>query len=128
MKGMVGTSVCAVLQALFATALAVSSPVCLGRNHHLRAVHLEDHCAMALHAPNVALLFLTRGDMPLEKIWRRWFDEVGDLAFSGCLDEYGSEFLECAHKRRADPIGRQQLYTVLLLCCTRHWVRLPTRL
>ncbi len=60
----------------------------------------------------MALLFLTRGDMPLERVWRRWFEEVGDLAFSGCLEKPGSEFLKCARARREDPIGRQQLYMV----------------
>ncbi len=110
---------CTVLQALLATALAATSPACLGRHRHLGAVHTEDHCGMALHAPKVALLFLTRGDMPLEKLWRRWFEEVGDLAFSGCLEKPGSEFLECAHARRGDPIGRQQLYTV------RRWRAAP---
>ena len=112
------------------TAHAASEPACTTLHRHLRTVHSSDHCAMALHAPKVALLFLMRGNVPHEKLWHRWFEELGSLAFRGCMTGETDQFMECTHERRADPISQQHLFSVrpsalsscCLACKTRHAV------
>ena len=100
------------LVALCSFAQASTRIACVRGHNHIRTVHTRDHCAHALHAPKVALLFLTTGPLPHEELWRRWFIDIGSLAFSGCAGDYGEHFLECTHERNADPIGQQQLFTV----------------
>ena len=77
---------------------------------------------MALRMPKVALLFLVRGELPHRDLWWRWFEELGSLAFRGCMADWETDhFLECAHERRQDPISQQHLFSV------RPWLgrRLP---
>ncbi len=61
----------------------VRKPACLQSEHH-QAAHVHDACANAFHTPQVALLFLTRGDLVHEPVWRRWFEEVHGLLYRGC--------------------------------------------
>lgn len=100
------------LVALCISVQAATRTACFRGHNHIRTVHNHDHCAHALHAPKVALLFLTTGPLPHEELWRRWFEDVGSLVYTGCADDYGEHYLECAHERDGDPIGRQQLFTV----------------
>ena len=103
---------CAVLLLLTAQA-AAPEPACTTLHRHLRTVPSSDLCAMALRAPKVALLFLMRGHVPHEKLWRRWFEELGSLAFRGCQADWETDqFMECTHERRPDPISQQHLFSV----------------
>ncbi len=34
-------------------------------------------CGAALQVPKVALLFMSTGNMPMERVWARWFNQVG---------------------------------------------------
>ena len=98
---------------LLLSAHAAPEPACTTLHRHLRTVHSSDHCAMALRMPKVALLFLVRGELPHKELWRRWFEELGSLAFRGCMADWETDhFMECAHERRADPISQQHLYSV----------------
>lgn len=110
------------LATLLAAPCSAAEPTCLRLQRALRPIRSEDHCAMAFEAPKVALLYLTRGEMPHEKVWRRWFSEVGRKAFTGCTYGPGDHFLECSHDRRSDPIAQQHLFSVrtgLGLCLHR---------
>ena len=102
-----------VLLALCFAALAARGPVCDRKHHHPRAIYNADHCAHSLHAPKVALLFLTRGPLPFESVWRRWFHEVAGLAYTGCADGDHDHVQLCGRDREADPIAQQHMYTVL---------------
>ena len=100
------------LLALCLIAQAARGPVCDRKHHHPRAIHTADHCAHSLHAPKVALLFLTRGPLPLEPVWRRWFLEIAGLAYTGCADGDNDHVQKCGREREADPIAQQHMYTV----------------
>ena len=100
------------LVVLCISAQASTRTACFRGHNHIRTVYIHDHCAHALHTPKVALLFLITGLLPHEELWRRWFYGIGSLAFTGCAGDYGEHFLECTQERDADPIGRQQLFTV----------------
>ncbi len=41
----------------------------------------SDDCAAALHLPKLALLFLTVGEMPHERLWSDWFASVKGKSF-----------------------------------------------
>ena len=102
---------------------AAPDPACIAFHRHPRTVHSSDHCALALHSPKVALLFLTRGELPHEKLWRRWFEDLGSLAFSGCMvDRETDYFMKCTQERRADPISQQHLFSVQP-CTALPWQR-----
>ena len=62
------------------------------------------------------MLFLTRGEMPHERLWRRWFSELDSVAFSGCRpDSSAEQFVECGLQlelQQSDPIARQHLFSV----------------
>ena len=107
---------------LLLAAHAAPEPACTTLHRHLRTVHSSDHCAMALRAPKVALLFLVRGELPHKELWRRWFEELGSLAFRGCMAGETDQFMECAHERRADPIPQQHLFSVRTCAISRQQV------
>ena len=91
-------------------------PACHKEHFHRRIVHTGSRCASALRAPKVAMLFLTRGDMPHERLWRRWFGELDSIAFRGCKQNSSADqFVECAlelEQQHNDPIARQHLFSV----------------
>ena len=90
-----------------------AKPDCVVSHNHLRVVRKHDYCALALRAPKVALLFLLVGNVPHEKVWIRWFSDVGATAFSACRDWSKTEqFLTCTQPVRADPIAQQHLFSV----------------
>ena len=64
------------------------------------------------------MLFLTRGEMPHERLWRRWFGELDSVAFSGCKpDSSAEQFVECGLElelQQSDPIARQHLFSVYM--------------
>ena len=93
-----------VLFTLFLAAQAARGPVCERKHHHPRAVYTADHCAHSLHAPEVTLLFLTRGPLPYEPVWRRWFHEVAGLAYTGCAVGDNNYLQKCG--READPTAQ----------------------
>lgn len=109
----VPTFPCALLVLGFA-AQGAAGPACSSKKHIIpKIVHRGDFCALSSHAPKVALLFLARGPVPYEPMWRRWFHEISHLAYSGCIDGGGDHFADCKHERAATPIAQQHLYTVL---------------
>lgn len=94
-------------------ASAQSSPACV-RPQHFRTIPRADRCAYGVHAPKVALLFLVRGNMPHEALWRRWFEEVDSTVFSGCALRDSDKPATCYRKERSDPIARQELFSVFV--------------
>ena len=107
--------VCAVL---LLSVHAAPEPACIALHRHISTVHSSDHCAMALRMPKVALLFLVRGELPHKELWRRWFEELGSLAFRGCMAERTDDFMECTHARPPDPLSQQHLFSVRVLHST----------
>lgn len=89
------------------------SPACI-RPQHYRTVPRDDRCAYGLRAPKVALLFLVRGDMPHEALWRRWFEDVDSAVFSSCAPRGSKKPGFCSQKERSNPIARQELFSVFI--------------
>ncbi|KAK9808849.1 hypothetical protein WJX72_005003 [[Myrmecia] bisecta] len=54
----------------------------------------SDRCAAALRMPKVALMFLTRGDMPHERLWSDWF-----AGGAGLVSLDAVRTLACARQR-----------------------------
>ena len=106
----------AFLAAGLVAAYSQVEPACHKEHFHHRIVHAGSRCAGALRAPKVAMLFLTRGEMPHEQLWRRWFGELDSVAFRGCMQNSSADqFVECALElelRHIDPIARQHLFSV----------------
>ena len=44
-----------------------------------------DACDVALGGPKVALMFLTRGDLPHERVWARWLEDAADAVPLYCV-------------------------------------------
>lgn len=44
-------------------------------------------CTAGIHVPKLAMLFLARGGMPLEDIWKPWFSSVGGLVPTNLVKE-----------------------------------------
>ena len=92
---------------------AQSSPACVGSQHY-RTIPRADRCAYGVRAPKVALLFLVRGNIPHEALWRRWFEEVDGTVFSGCAPRGSDKPATCSREERSDPIARQELFSVFV--------------
>ncbi|KAK9834873.1 hypothetical protein WJX81_005657 [Elliptochloris bilobata] len=64
----------------------------------------------------VALLFMTYGDLPLERLWRRWFEGATGLVYRGCQPESSEATSECFSHLEAEenhsPIASQHLFNV----------------
>ena len=60
----------------------------------------------------MALLFLVKDTIPHESLWRRWFEEVDSLLYTGCMPQGSGVPAGCERKQRVDPIARQALYNV----------------
>jgi hypothetical protein len=94
-------------------ASAQSSPACV-RPQHFRTIPRADRCAYGVRAPKVALLFLVKGNIQHEALWRRWFEEVDGTVFSGCAPRESGKPATCYNKERSDPIARQELFNVFV--------------
>lgn len=56
--------------------------------------------AVALQSPRVALLFVSRGSMPLESVWRRFLGSIGSMELPALNQGQWDEVMEV--ERTAD--------------------------
>ena len=96
-----------------AFAVAVSAQMCM-------TPYRPASCCSAQCASQVALLFLVRGAMHHEAIWRSWFEGAGGLvpkstAFAQCSDPASKDcayLLEQAGSKHSNVLSRQHLFSV----------------
>lgn len=85
---------------------------CVMSRSHLSIKRKHNHCALALRAPKVALLFLLVGEMLQKEVWVHWFSKVGATAFNACRGWSKTEqFLTRMQQVDADPIAQQHVGT-----------------
>ena len=97
-----------------------SAPTCVHSNMHRSVIHRGDLCAHSMQTSKVALLFLTRGELPLEPLWRRWFEDIDGLVYRGCRPDAAKAPEDCqTHLQHTTsgltcggPIASQHLFNV----------------
>ncbi|KAK9840663.1 hypothetical protein WJX81_008195 [Elliptochloris bilobata] len=80
----------------------------------LQAAGAEDVSTAAVTGAAMLDKAVAAGEMPHARLWRRWFGELSDTAFGGCMSGSGDHFLECATAQRLGPIGQQHLFSVYM--------------
>ena len=97
----------------------LSTPTCVHHNLHRSVFHHGDRCAQSMQSSKIALLFLTKGDIALEPLWRRWFEDIEGLVYRGCKQAAAEASEDCRahlHHRTAGtrdgPIASQHLFNV----------------
>lgn len=96
-----------------------STPTCVHHNLHRSVFHHGDRCAQSMQSLKIALLFLTKGEIALEPLWRRWFEDIEGLVYRGCKPAAAEASEDCRahlHHRPAGtgggPIASQHLFNV----------------
>ena len=97
-----------------------SATTCVHSNLHRSVLHYGDRCAHSMQSSKIALMFLSREELPLEELWRRWFEDIDGLVYRGCKPDAAEAPEDCRthhqHKIPAmtlgGPIASQHLFNV----------------
>lgn len=80
-----------------------------------------------MQSSKIALLFLSKAELPLEELWRRWFEDIDGLVYRGCKPDAAEAPEDCRthhqHKNPAlalgGPIAAQHLFNVYVAFALR---------
>lgn len=120
MHAVQGTFLALLLSSIYSS--GSPAPACLHYNLHHSVFQHGDRCSQSMQSSKVALMFLSKGEMPLEPLWRRWLEDIDGVVYRGCRPDRTVASEEClahtqhAHHKRTDilrgPIASQHLFNV----------------